>query len=226
MARRVTGACYHRQPMGTFRTAVMLGLAVVAAAALVAPTVQAQRRLTSPDGHAATEIGGHYEGPEQTYVGGKFIEISYGRPIKRGRDLFGAGAEYGKRLNNGAPVWRAGADTSTYLMSELALVIGGKTVPAGGHTLFIDLKENNWTFIVSDWEPQSHYNPADKTRLWGSFGYTPAKDVVRAPMTLTRLPYSVDQLTWTFLDMSDNGGTIALMWDRVMATVAFTVDRK
>jgi hypothetical protein len=37
----------------------------------------AQRRITSPDGHAATEIRGHYEGAEEpVYVGGKWIEIS------------------------------------------------------------------------------------------------------------------------------------------------------
>lgn len=208
--------------MTRLRIVVFAAVAVTVAAVLAQP-LAAQRRLTSPDGHAATEIRGKYEGPEQTYVGGKFIEISYGRPIKRGRDLFGSGADYGKRLNNGAPVWRAGADTSTYLMSELPLVINGKTVPAGGHTLFIELKEKNWTFIVSNWEPQTHYNPADKTRLWGSFGYTPDKDVVRAPMKLVTLPYSVDQLTWTFLDMTDAGGTIALMWDRMLASVPFKV---
>ena len=189
-----------------------------------APTASAQRRITSPDGHAATEIRGQYEGAEDpVYVGGKWIEISYGRPIKRGRDLWGSGATYGKFLNHGAPVWRAGADISTYLMSDLDIVINGKTVPAGGHTMFIDLKENNWTLIISDWQPQQRFNPGDKTKLWGAFGYTRDKDVVRAPMTLTTLPYSVEQLTWEFVDMSDNGGTLAFMWDRNRATVAFTV---
>ena len=189
-----------------------------------APTASAQRRITSPDGHAATEIRGHYEGAEDpVYVGGKWIEISYGRPIKRGRDLWGSGATYGKFLNHGAPVWRAGADISTYLMSDLDIIINGKTVPAGGHTMFIDLKENNWTLIISDWQPQQRFNPGDKTKLWGAFGYTRDKDVVRAPMTLTTLPYSVEQLTWEFVDMSDNGGTLAFMWDRNRATVAFTV---
>ena len=197
---------------------------VVAAVLAGGATVTAQRRITSPDGHAATEIRGKNIGTtDPVYTNGKFIEISYGRPIKRGRDLFGSGSSYGHRLRAGAPVWRAGADVSTYLMSDVPLVINGKTVPAGGHTLFIDLKERNWTFIVSDWEPQPKYNPGDKTRLWGAYGYTTEKDVVRAPMTLTTLPYSVDQLTWTFLDVTDAGGTIALMWDRTMATVGFTV---
>ncbi|MFN7983818.1 MAG: DUF2911 domain-containing protein [Vicinamibacterales bacterium] len=197
---------------------------VLLAVMAVSVPVSAQRRITSPDGHAATEILGHYEGAEDpVYVGGKWIEISYGRPIKRGRDLWGAGPTYGKFLNHGAPVWRAGADISTYLMSDVALVINGKTVPPGGHTLFIDLKERNWTFIVSDWQPQQRYNPGDKTKLWGSFGYTKDKDVVRAPMTLTTLPYTVEQLTWEFVDMSDKGGTLAFMWDRNRATVPFTV---
>jgi hypothetical protein len=201
--------------------------AIVAIACLVSVTGSAQRRITSPDGHAATEIRGHYEGAEEpVYVGGKWIEISYGRPIKRGRDLWESGASYGKRLNNGAPVWRAGADISTYLMSELPLVINGKTVPAGGHTLFVDLKENNWTFIVSDWQPQQKYNAGDRTKLWGSFGYTKDKDVVRAPMKLTTLPYSTEELLWEFLDMSENGGTIALRWDRMMATVPFTIGKE
>ena len=189
-------------------------------------SLSAQRRITSPDGHAATEIRGHYEGAEDpVYVGGKWIEISYGRPIKRGRDLWGSGSTYGRYLRRGAPVWRAGADISTYLMSELPLLINGKTVPPGGHTLFVDLKENDWTFIVSDWQPQQRYNPGDKTRLWGAFGYTRDKDVVRAPMKLTTTPYSTEELTWEFLDMSDQGGTIALRWDRVMATVPFTIPK-
>jgi hypothetical protein len=185
----------------------------------------AQRRITSPDGHAATEIRGHYEGADEpVYVGGKWIEISYGRPIKRGRDLWGSGSTYGRFLNRGAPVWRAGADISTYLMSDLALVIGGRTVPPGGHTMFIDLKsEKDWTLIVSDWQPQQRYNPGDRTKLWGSFGYTRDKDVVRAPMSVTSTPWVTEELTWEFLDMSEKGGTMAIRWDNVMATVAFTI---
>lgn len=205
------------------RTLIAMSLALMTAV----PAVQAQRRVTSPDGHAAAEIRGHYEGAEDpVYVGGTWIEISYGRPLKRARDLWGSGRAYGRYLNHGAPVWRAGADISTFLMSDLPLVINGKTVPAGGHTLFIDLKEHNWTFIVSDWQPQQRFNPGDKTKLWGSFGYTKDKDVVRAPMTLTTLPYVTEQLTWEFLDMSNDGGTIAFRWDNVMATVKFTVPKE
>lgn len=199
---------------------------VGAVAIVLTAAVSAQQKKPSPDGLASTEIGGQYVGADQVYVGGKWIEISYGRPIKRGRvDLWGSGDEYGKRLYAGAPVWRAGADNSTYLMTQAALVINGKTIEPGGYTLFIDLKPNNWTFIVSNWEPQRFYNPSNRAQLWGAFGYTPDKDVVRARMTLSKLPFSMDELTWAFVDMSDAGGRMAVMWDTIMATVPFTVGK-
>jgi DUF2911 family protein len=208
------------------REAKVIRRLIVGAAAIVVAgaVVSAQQKKPSPDGLASTEIGGKYVGAEPVYVGGKWIEISYGRPIKRGRvDLWGSGGDYGKRLNAGAPVWRAGADNSTYLMTQAALVINGKAVEPGGYTLFIDLKPNNWTFIVSNWEAQRFYNPDNRAQLWGAFGYTADKDVVRAPMTVSKLPYSMDELTWAFIDMSDAGGRMALMWDTVMATVPFTI---
>jgi len=70
-------------------------------------------RPASPSGTAATQILGKYDtsGAEPVYRGGKWIEITYGRPIKRGRDLFGGKDEsYGKTVNPDAPVWRAGAN--------------------------------------------------------------------------------------------------------------------
>ena len=68
----------------------------------------------------ALEWSLRYEGADQDYVGGKWIEISYGGPIKRGRDLWGSGPTYGRMLNNGAPVWRAGANAATTLTTMLS----------------------------------------------------------------------------------------------------------
>jgi hypothetical protein len=44
-------------------------------------------------------------------------------------------------------------------------------------------------------------------------------------MALTMLPFSMEELTWAFTDMTENGGKIALMWDKNLATVPFTVVR-
>lgn len=180
----------------------------------------------SPSGVAATQVGGKYVpgGEAPQYQNGKWIEITSGRPIKRGRDLWGSGANYGRTLSDAAPVWRAGANVSTRLKTEAPLVINGKTVPAGEYSLFIDLKPNNWTLIVSNWAASPTF-PGTKDALFGAFDYTPAKDVVRSPMKLDTLPFSVDQLTWSFVDMTENAGKMAIMWDKVMASVPFTVGK-
>jgi hypothetical protein len=200
-----------------------MALAVATALALGGSMAAQHNRPASPTGSSATQVGAKFVpgGDEPRLEGGKWIEITYGRPIKRGRDLWGSGADYGKKLNAGAPVWRAGADVSTQLKTEVPLVIGSKTVAPGQYTIFIDLKPNNWTLIVSSWPAQTQYDPKNKTALWGSFDYTPDKDVVRAPMTLATLPFSIDQLTWDFLDMTDAGGRMAIMWDKTIASVPF-----
>src|SRR5207244_9477907 len=166
---------------------------VVAAIAFGSMALAQGGRPLSPAGSSATQVGGKYDtsGAEPVYRNGKWIEITYGRPIRRGRNLFGgSGADYGKTVNPDAPVWRAGANVSTQLKTEARLVINGKTVAPGTYTMFIDLKPNNWTLIVSRWEAQKTFDENNKAQLFGAFGYTPDKDVVRAPMTLAALPFS------------------------------------
>ena len=210
---------------------LMSGVSVGILALLAAGTVIAQSgaRPMSPEGAAQAQVLGKWAKGDkpaftlgrETYTGGKWVEILYGRPIARQRDLFGSGADYGKAALVDTEIWRAGANVSTRLKSEVPLTIGGKTVPAGEHTLFIDLKPANWTLVVSAWPAQPKYDPNNKTALWGSYSYTPEKDVVRVKMDLTTLPYSVEQLTWSFVDMTNDGGKMAIMWGKQMASVPF-----
>ena len=216
-------------------TAFGLMLAALATAIAFAQTAT---RPMSPPGTAQAQVLGKWVKParpaftlgRENYEGGKWIEITYGRPLERGRDVFGSGENYGKAaLDVGAagfpppPVWRAGANVSTRLKTEAALAFGDKAVPPGEYSLFIDLKPAQWTLIVSSWAAQAKFDPQDKTALWGAYGYTPDKDVVRAPMKLETLPHAIEQLTWEFVDMSDAGGSLAIMWDKTMASVPFKV---
>jgi hypothetical protein len=201
--------------------------AVGMALAAVLATAQGAKP-PSPPGTAAVEVGGKYVETKdgRVYQGGKWIEVMYGRPIKRGRpDLFGAGADYGKAVYGGAPVWRAGADQTTRLQTQVPLVFDGKKLPAGGYSVFVDLKEKAWTLILSSWPAQATYDEKNTKALWGAYGYTPDRDVLRAPMTLGTLPFSVEQFTIAFLDMTPAGGTLAMMWDRTLATAPFTFGR-
>ena len=203
---------------------VTTALALAASATLV---LGQQARPASPRGSAEAVVGGQYVKTErgQRYEGGKWIEIDYSRPILRGRaNVFGEGAEYGKALYAGAPVWRAGADKSTRLKTEVPLEIGGKTVPPGEYSLFVELKSpTEWTLIVSSHAAQDRFSRDEKVALWGAYNYTPDKDVARAPMTTEQIPFSVDQLTWGFSDVTNQGGTMRLYWEKTMASVPFKV---
>ena len=205
---------------------LVAGVSVVAAGSLV--YAQGGRPLSPRRTATAHVLGTWTEPGKQTYVagggtytGGKWIEVSYGSPIKRGRDLFGSGATYGKAVLLDTPIWRAGADQTTRLKSEVPLKFGTTVVPPGEYSLFVDLKANDWTFVVSRWPAQQKYDPNNKTELWGSYGYTPDKDVVRVKMKLETLPHSQEQLTWEFVDVTAKGGALALSWDKTMATVPF-----
>lgn len=178
----------------------------------------------SPAGTAATQIGGKYVDVQgrQRYQDGKWIEVTYGRPIQRGRqNIFGVGADYGKAVSAGSPVWRVGANQTTRLKTEAPLVFDGKTLPAGEYSVFVELKENAWTLVFSNWPAQEKYDTKNKEALWGSYGYTPDKDVLRVSMKVETLPFSMDQFTIAFIDMAMDGGKLAMMWDKTMATASF-----
>ncbi len=179
--------------------------------------IQAQGQMpASPAGTAATQVGPQFS---------KWISMTFSRPILRGRsDIFGSGADYGKGVLAGAPVWRAGANVSTRLKTEVPLVIAGKTVPAGEYSVFIDLKgEKDWTFVLSNYGALVNPKEPKPDHLWGAYNYKTDKDVVRAPMTVTASPVQVDQLTWSFVDVTEKGGSLQIAWAKTAASVAFTV---
>ena len=215
--------------MVTRRIAAACGVAM-AAVSMAGAQGPAGRDL-SPSGSSSAQVSGEWvKGARAqftlgrgSYEGGKWIDISYGRPLKRGRDLWGAGPTYGKDALVGAQIWRAGANVSTQLTTEAPLTIGGKPLAPGKYTVFVDLKEQDWTFVVSSLKAQPVYDPNNKIDVWGGYNYTPDKDVLRVPMKLEALPHAFEQLSWEFVDITKDGGTLALVWDKQMASVPFTV---
>ncbi len=185
---------------------ILMSVGVIAATMLVAQSIC---RPLSGEGVASAHILGKWVKTEraaftlggEVYQGGKWIDITYGRPLLRGREAFpGTGSDYGKVTYADAPVWRAGANVSTRLKTEVPLVIGGKTIAPGEYSLFIELKQpTEWTFIVSSWPAATTYDLTNKEALYGAFNYTPDKDLTRAAMRVEPLPFRVEQLEWKFL---------------------------
>ena len=208
-----------------------LGTAVLAIACMLAAAVAEAQRPASPRGQASTQVGGSWTAEEsrgtaggRSCSDGKWIDVDYGRPILRGRDnLFGSGDEYGAGFLLGAPVWRIGADQSTRFKTEADLMFGGERLPAGEYSMFAELSESEWTLIFSTYGVKQSFREDTPDTLWGSYGYTPDRDVLRAPMEVLTLRTSADQLTIVFTNMTQEGGELTIWWDDQIASAAFTV---
>jgi len=180
---------------------------------------------SSPRGLAAVQVGGEWtdtgSGPQ--YRNGKWITIDYGRPILRGRrNIFGAGAEYGRVISDGSPVWRAGANDTTRLTTQATLQFGANSVPPGTYSVMVDLKGGAWTLVLTNQPVQPKYDPNDKVNLYGSYNYDATFDVLRAPMNVDAAPVAFEQFTIDFVDMSSSGGTLLMVWGDTVAMVPFT----
>lgn len=189
------------------------GIAVFALFSALTAAQQPQRRPASPEGTSATQVNG------------KWIEIVYGRPILRGRtNIYGGAADYGQKLFDGGTVWRAGANTSTRLRTEAALEVGGARVAPGEYVMLVDLQgPNDWTLILTSQPYTTIFDPKNTKELYGGYNYRPDHDVARVAMKTETLPFSVDQLTWVFTDVTPAGGAVRVAWERVMASAPFKI---
>ncbi|MDA1028429.1 MAG: DUF2911 domain-containing protein [Bacteroidetes bacterium] len=199
-------------------------LTLLLALLVVSPNLSnAQERIASPRGEAATQVGGSMA--EGRYTGGSWVVVEYGRPILRGRtNIFGSGDSYGKMLQGDGEVWRAGANKSTRFSTEIDLVIGGKRLAAGEYSLFIDLKEGAWTLVISNHKAKSSGDSMEEG-IWGAYEYQMEMDVLRTPMMLSKNSVSVDQMTFLFVGMTGEKGTMVFLWENEMAMVDFSVAR-
>lgn len=188
----------------------------------LAQTVPAVKLPPSPAGQAAIQLGGSWEksAEGQRYRDGKWVVVDYGRPLLRGRkDIFGSGADYGKQIMDGSPVWRAGANDTTRLTTQVPLSIGGKTVPPGVYNVFVELKPGNWSLVLNTQTVQESYDPNEKVKLYGAYNYDAKFDVLRVPMTVKTSDQSVEQFTIGFVNVGDAKATLTMAWDRTIASI-------
>ncbi len=138
-------------------------------------------------------------------IGGKKISITYGRPYKKGRAVFGGLEPLGK-------VWRTSADEATIFETEGDLMIGDMHVAAGSYSLFTIPNEKQWTFILNK-----------TVKQWGAFKYDVAMDYGRAPMKVAHASAPVEQLTIDIAKKGDNEGTLTIAWDETVASIPLMV---
>lgn len=131
-----------------------------------------------------------------TYANGK---VTYGRPFKNNREIFGGLEKYGK-------VWRLGADEATTISFNTDTKFVGAGVNAGTYTMFAIPNETEWTIILNS-----------KLGQWGAFGYERNKDknVAEVTVPVTKLDSVVEQLTIRF----DEQNNMIIEWDKTQVKV-------
>jgi hypothetical protein len=136
--------------------------------------------------------------PHDTVTNGK-VTVTYGRPYKKGRDIFGGLEPYGK-------VWRLGADQATNITFASDVKFGGQNVKAGTYTLFATPNEKEWTFILNS-----------QLNQWGAYSYekNKSKDVTQFNVPVKKLDSPVEQLTIRFA--ADK--SMIVEWDKTQVTV-------
>jgi hypothetical protein len=139
-------------------------------------------------------------GAAEAVIGGATIELDYGVPKKRGREIFGALVAYDR-------VWRTGANRATHLTTDRDLVIGGTPVPAGSYTLFSIPRADGWTLIINK-----------QTNINGT-AHDPAHDLARIEMQTRTLPEAVENFTIKIDPEGQDRGVLRLQWDRTEASV-------
>ncbi|MFI5234929.1 MAG: DUF2911 domain-containing protein [Gemmatimonadales bacterium] len=132
-------------------------------------------------------------------VGSAAVWVDYGRPLVRGRVIFGGLVPWGE-------VWRTGANAATQLSTDKDLVIGGASVPAGKYTLWTLPTKEGATLVINS-----------QTGQWGT-EYDAKRDFARVPLTVSALAAPVERFTISIVPAA-SGGMLTMDWDRTRFTV-------
>lgn len=147
-------------------------------------------------------------------VGGATLVVTYGRPARRGRAIWGGLVPYGE-------VWRTGANLATHFETDRDLLLGDTPIPAGRYTLWSLVEPSGARLIVNR-----------QTDVWGT-QYAPEEDLARIPMERELLEAPVERFT---IEIAGEGpradaaaaddaldGVLAMSWDRTRFRVSIRV---
>jgi hypothetical protein len=137
-------------------------------------------------------------------IGQAQVVVDYGRPSKRGREIYGALVPYER-------VWRTGANKATHLRTDRDIMIGELRVPQGSYTLYTIPAQSGWTLIINR-----------QTNQWGT-EYDASQDLGRVPMAVAALKAPVEQFTIAVEPTGSDAGVLRMSWDSTEASVPIRV---
>jgi tetratricopeptide (TPR) repeat protein len=128
-------------------------------------------------------------------VGLTDLEVTYSRPGKKERKVFGELVPFGE-------MWRVGANASTKIKFSDDVNIAGNEVPAGEYALYVIPNAENWEIII-------HKNITHS----GTGGYDAAEDLLRFKTNTKTLRDTWETLTIEFTELTTTGGVLYIAWE-------------
>ncbi|MEO8450067.1 MAG: DUF2911 domain-containing protein [Gemmatimonadota bacterium] len=137
-------------------------------------------------------------------VAGADLLVDYGRPSKRGRQIWGAVVPYDE-------VWRTGANAATQLVTSKDLELGGVVIPAGKYTLWTLPTTHGTKLIINK-----------QTGQWGT-DYHADQDLARVDVDVERIDAAPVERFTISVAPDQSGGRLQLSWDATRLVVPFRV---
>ncbi|HKS06689.1 MAG TPA: DUF2911 domain-containing protein [Gemmatimonadaceae bacterium] len=144
----------------------------------------------------AQEIRKSQLGTVSQNVANTRIDITYRRPVARGRELFGTLVPWSR-------VWSPSADTAAVITFSDAVTINGDSLPAGTFSVWTIPEKDSWTVIFAKDHPVHH------TR------YREGGDVLRVKTT-PREGEHVETLAFTFPTVDADSAELVLHWGKTV----------
>jgi hypothetical protein len=135
-----------------------------------------------------------------------FIELNYSRPGKKDRKIMGDLVPFGK-------VWRTGANAATTLTFSDDVTIGGKEIKAGKYGLLSIPGEKTWTIIITK---DVNVNQPSL--------YKAENDVVRVDAAVVTTPFTIENFTIGFANITGSSCNIELMWENTYLQFAVSTN--
>lgn len=138
-------------------------------------------------------------------IGVTSVEIRYGRPSVRGRQIFGDLVPFGE-------VWRTGANEATPFSVSTPVEVEDKALDAGTYSLFTIPGADSWTVIFNE-----------DANQWGAYNYDSNGDVLRVEVE-PETAGAREMTTFSFRNVMDTSGTVVLRWAQTRVPIEITVN--
>lgn len=130
-----------------------------------------------------------------------YIKITYSRPHKNGRTIFGKLVPYGE-------VWRTGANEATELTVTNDILAMEDTLKAGTYALFTIPGKEWWTIIFNR-----------DLGLWGAYNYKEEHDVMRIEVPVEQTEEIYKPFTIKFDPKGLRKSMLVIRWDQTKVSI-------